>query len=193
MLKTKQVRSFSQLLIITFKNKRRANHNYTHIGIWHKSTLQEINPERSLEGLMLKLKLQYFAHLMQRAKSLEKALMLGMIEGRRRREWHRMRWLDGTTDSMQMNLGKLREMEGTGRPGMLWSIGSQSQTWLRIWITTWRAEISCNKFLSADTQSSPDWHPPLQMLCLSCVLSEFTCWNTNFQSLRMGSQVEIRL
>ena len=85
MLNTKQVRSFSQLLIITFKNTRRANHNYKQVGILHKSTLQEINPECSLERLMLKLKLQYFGHLMGRTDSLEKTLMLGKIEGRRRR------------------------------------------------------------------------------------------------------------
>jgi len=85
----------------------------------NQSILKEISPGCTLEGLMLKLKLQYFGHLMQRVDSLEKTLMLGGIGGRRRRGRQRMRWLDGITDSMDMCFGELRGLMIAGRPGVL--------------------------------------------------------------------------
>ena len=85
----------------------------------------KISPGCSLEGIMLKLKLQYFGHFMRRVDSLEKTLMLGGIGGRRRKGQQRMRWLDGITDLMGMSFGELRELVMTGRPDMLQFMGSQ--------------------------------------------------------------------
>ena len=102
----------------------------------NQSILKEINPEYSLEGQMLKLKLQYFGHLMWRVASLEKALVLGKIKGRRRRGWQRMRWLDGITDLMDINLSKLQVMV---KDGEVWHAAvhgvTKSWTLLSCWTT----------------------------------------------------------
>ena len=108
----------------------------------NQSILKEINPEYSLEGLMLKLKLQYFGHLMQRTDSLEKTLMLGKIEDGRRKGWQRMRWSDGITDSMEMSLSNLQEMV-KDKEAWYVSIHGVAKSWTQLynWTTTQRDSV----------------------------------------------------
>ena len=132
----------------------------------NQSILREINPEYSLEGLMLKLKLQYFGHLMWTANSLEKSLVLGKIEGRRRRGHQRMRWLVGITDAMDMNLGKLQEMVRDWEPWCATVYGvAKIQTWLGDWTMT--ATISqTHTYIYTDTYI--DIYVCMYVCCCCC-------------------------
>ena len=119
----------------------------------NQSILKEISPGCSLEGLMLKLKLQYFGHLMRRTDSLEKTLMLGKIEDRKRSRWQRMRWLDGITDSMNMSLSKLQELvldSGSLACCSPWGRKESDTTEQLNWteLKDWDHEISAWKYLT---------------------------------------------
>ena len=126
------------------------------------SILKEINPEYSLERLVLKWKLQYFGHLIQRANSLEKTLMLGKIEGMSRKGWQRRRWLDGITDSMDMSFSKLRKMEKDRKAWRTTVHGvSKSLTWQSNWTTTDSQVIQClvsKDIILSDKESCDRFH-----------------------------------
>ena len=132
----------------------------------NQSILKEISPGCSMGGLMLKLKLQYFGHLIRRADSLEKTLMLGKIEGRRRRGRQRMRWLGGITDSMDMGLGDSGNWWWTGRPGVLRFMESDMTEWLN-WTELRRTEEKAKYFMHYGNRRSGLVHERPYTCCIT--------------------------